>query len=58
MGKYDIPDPKVCPVCGAKFIPAPQHSYILKKGKKKVCSYACMRTVEKAKERKEAPANG
>ena len=35
----------VCPVCGKTFIPAPLHSYMIT-GKRKVCSYKCMRKWE------------
>jgi len=41
-----------CPVCKKLFIPAPQH--VWKVGGKKVCSYTCMRSFEKAQEEKKA----
>lgn len=32
----------ICPVCGKRFIPAPQHVYKQYKTKKKVCSWTCV----------------
>jgi len=41
-----------CPVCGRKYIPAPQHIY--RAGSKehgfRVCSWGCVRKWEKARE--------
>lgn len=38
----------ICPICGKKFNPAPEHAYYIKKNRKLlVCSYSCMRKWEK-----------
>ena len=42
---------KVCPVCKKKFVPAPAHAWKIKYDAL-VCSYTCMRVVEKADEAK------
>lgn len=39
-------EPRVCPVCKKKYIPAPEHTW--KVGKSlAVCSYSCMRKEER-----------
>lgn len=44
---------KECPVCKKKFVPAPEHAWKIKYDTL-VCSYTCMRAVEKgAKAKKE-----
>ena len=50
--KYCLP--QKCPVCGKKFIPAPEHYWKIGTGPngidtrtKNVCSYSCMRVWEK-----------
>ncbi|MCC8022973.1 MAG: hypothetical protein LIO46_04235 [Clostridiales bacterium] len=38
---------ETCPVCGEKFVPAPEHVYRDKQRQDKlVCSYTCMRKTE------------
>ena len=52
--------PQECPICGKKFIPAPEHYWKIGKGKYdvsetriiNVCSYSCMRKWEKEQEAK------
>lgn len=38
-----------CPVCGRDFLPAPYHAYKIqtKLGRKRVCSWKCLRQNEK-----------
>lgn len=35
-------DGGICPVCGKRFFPYPQHVYKDKRTKNRVCSYPCM----------------
>lgn len=49
--------PIECPICGKKFIPAPEHywkigNYKLNTRTDDVCSYSCMRKWEKEQEAK------
>ena len=52
--------PVECPICGKKYIPAPEHAWKIGPTKERdgsrptlVCSYTCMRVWEKEMERKE-----
>lgn len=50
-------EPEECPVCGKKFIRAPEHIYMVttKKGfREYVCSYSCMRVLQEQKYGKKA----
>jgi hypothetical protein len=46
---HHFPDPRPCPVCGEKFVPAIFHTYKIFKNPYyvKVCSYKCAREWEK-----------
>lgn len=55
MIKYIYEDqkgrPRICPVCGREFRPAPEHVYVIgpPSARKPVCSYTCMRVWERGK---------
>lgn len=40
---------KECPICGKKFIPAPQHVYRDRRSTKMVCSWSCVCESERLK---------
>lgn len=42
----------ICPVCGKKFLPAPQHIYKTSPAGRLVCTYHCMIKYRKEQERK------
>ena len=51
---WDSAEPNICPICGKKFIPAPENYWKIGKFDFRtrtidVCSYTCMRKWEKEK---------
>lgn len=52
LRRWILDKPLTCPVCGAKFYPAPLHIYKTSPKGRFVCRYNCMVKYQKEQERK------